>query len=127
MKQLKEGRKELFIVNDKGGTPTYTHEFAKNVKCLIQNEYWGLYNMVCGGKTSRVEVCKELLKILNLENEIRINTVNSDYFKDSYFAERPPYECLENKKLSLREVNLMNNWRISLREYIDNYYKGYLD
>ena len=29
MKQLKEGRRELFIVNDKDGTPTYTHDFAK--------------------------------------------------------------------------------------------------
>ena len=31
MKQIKEGKKELFVVNDKDGTPTYTHDFAKNV------------------------------------------------------------------------------------------------
>ena len=67
MKQLKEGKKELFIVNDKDGTPTYTHDFAKNVKLLIQKEYWGLYNMVCGGQTSRFEVAKELLKILQIQ------------------------------------------------------------
>jgi dTDP-4-dehydrorhamnose reductase len=66
MKQIKEGRKELFIVDDKEGTPTYTHDFAKNAKYLLQKEYWGLYNMVCGGKTCRLEVTKELLRILNL-------------------------------------------------------------
>ena len=38
MKQLKEGKKELYVVNDKDGTPTYTQDFAKNVKLLIQKE-----------------------------------------------------------------------------------------
>ena len=33
--QIKSGKKELFIVNDKLGTPTYTHDFAINVKLLI--------------------------------------------------------------------------------------------
>ena len=53
MKQLKDGKQELFIVDDKDGTPTYTHDFARNVRVLIEKEYWGLYNMVCGGQTSR--------------------------------------------------------------------------
>ncbi len=60
MKQLKDGKQELFIVNDKDGTPTYTHDFANNVRFLIDKEYWGLYNMVCGGQTSRLEVTQEL-------------------------------------------------------------------
>lgn len=88
MNQLKDGKKELFIVDDKDGTPTYTHDFAKNVKALIEYEYWGLYNMVCGGQTSRLEVANELLSLLNLKDEITINVVNSAYFKDIYFAER---------------------------------------
>ena len=92
MKQIKEGKKELFIVDDKDGTPTFTHDFAKNVKALIEKEYWGLYNMVCGGQTSRLEVAHELLTLLGLSDEIKINVVNSDYFKEIYFAERPPCE-----------------------------------
>jgi len=126
MKQIKEGKKELFIVDDKDGTPTFTHDFAKNVKLLIEKEYWGLYNMVCGGQTSRLEVASELLDILNLKNEIKITVVNSDYFKEIYFAERPPSERLENKKLMLRGVNLMRDWKIALREYIKLYYSDYL-
>ena len=127
MKQLKDGRRELFIVNDKDGTPTYTHDFAKNVKILLQKEFWGLYNMVCGGQTSRLEVTHELLEILGLSHDIKINTVSSDYFKEIYFAERPLCERLVNKKLNIRNINIMGDWRISLREYIDKYYKGYLE
>ncbi len=127
MKQLKEGKKELFIVDDKDGTPTYTHDFAKNVKALVQKEYWGLYNMVCGGQTSRYEVAQELLKILKLTDKVKITPVNSDYFKDIYFAERPPCERLENRKLKIRNINLMRNWRVALEDYIGAYYKGYLE
>ena len=127
MKQIKDGNKELFIVNDKDGTPTYTHDFAKTVKELIQKEYWGLYNCVCGGQTSRFEVAEELISLLGKENDIKISSVNSDYFKDIYYAERPPSERLLNKKLDLRGVNKMRDWRISLKEYINEYYEGYLN
>jgi dTDP-4-dehydrorhamnose reductase len=126
MAQIKQGKKEIFVVNDKEGTPTYTHEFAKNVKYLIEKEYWGLYNMVCGGRTSRLEVAEELLRILGLKNKVKISVVTSEFFKDIYFAERPPCECLVNKKLILRNANLMKDWRVSLKEYLDNYYQGYL-
>jgi len=126
MKQLKNGKKELFIVDDKDGTPTYTQDFAKTVKELVNKEYWGLYNCVCGGQTSRLEVARELLKILGKENEIIITTVSSDYFKDIYFAERPASERLITKKLDLRGVNQMRDWKVALKEYIEDYYQNYL-
>ena len=100
---------------------------AKNVKILIEKEFWGLYNMVCGGETSRFEVAEEILKILSLENTIKITPVKSDYFKKIYFAERPASERLANYKLSLRGLNLMKDWKIALREYISQYYQDYLD
>ena len=127
MKQLKDGKKELFVVNDKDGTPTYTQDFAKTVKELIQKEYWGLYNCVCEGQTSRLEVAQELISILSKENEIKINIVNSEYFKEEYYADRPASERLLTRKLQLRGVNKMRDWKVSLKEYIENYYKGYLD
>jgi len=127
MKQLKDGKKELFIVDDKDGTPTFTHDFARNVKALIEKEYWGLYNMVCGGETSRLEVAAELLKLTGLEGQVKITSVKSDFFKDTYFAERPPCERLVNRKLNLRNINLKQDWRTSLTKYMEKYYKGYLD
>ena len=127
MKQLKDGKKELFIVTDKDGTPTYTHDFAKTVKVLIEQEYWGLYNCVCEGQTSRLEVAQELLDILGKNDEVKITTVTSDYFKEIYFAERPASERLVTKKLDLRGVNQMRDWKVALKEYLENYYKDYLD
>lgn len=126
MGQLKNGAKQLFIVNDKLGTPTYTHDFAYNTKVLLEGELWGLYNMVCEGTTGRLEVAKEIIDILNLSNEVEITEVNSDYWEKTYFAARPPSERLINSKLNLRQLNKMRNWRVCLEEYITKYYKDYL-
>jgi dTDP-4-dehydrorhamnose reductase len=125
MRQIKDGSKELFIVNDKLGTPTYTHDFAKNVKLLIEKEYWGLYNMVCDGVTGRYEVAIELIRLLNMESIIKVTSVDSNFWSKEYFAERPPSERLIDKKLCLRKVNIMRDWRICLKEYIDEYYNDY--
>jgi dTDP-4-dehydrorhamnose reductase len=127
MNQLKAGKRELFVVNDKDGTPTYTHDFAKNVKLLLQKEYWGLYNMVCGGETSRLEVAREMIELLGLKEKVQVHPVSSDYFNKEYFAERPPCERLINQKLNIRNVNIMRDWRVALKEYLNNYYAGYLN
>lgn len=120
--QIKAGNKKLYIVDDKDGTPTYTHDFANNAKALIESEHRGLYNMVCGGLTSRYEVAHELLEILNLQKVIEIESVSSDYFKEQYFAERPACERLINKKLDDIQMNLMRDWKEALRECIKVYY-----
>ena len=126
MRQLKDGKKTLHVVNDKFGTPTYTHDFVRHVGRLLEEELWGLYNVVCEGMTSRLEVARELIGLLGLKDDVAILEVDSDHFKKEYFAERPASERLVNKKLTLRNLNKMRDWRIALREYLGEYYDGYL-
>lgn len=126
MHQLKNKKNELYIVNDKLGTPTYTNDFANNLKLILQKELWGKYNLVCEGLTSRLEVANEIIKLLNLENKIKIVEVDSNYWKEKYFAPRPYCERLVNTKLNLRNINIMRNWRICLKEYLDISYKNYI-
>ena len=126
MKQIKDGKKELYIVNDKLGTPTYTHDFASNVKLLIEKDERGLFNMVCDGLTGRLDVAMELIHLLGLENEIKITAVDSNYFSKEYFAERPPCERLINKRLDDLGLNVMQNWKMALKEYLYGYYFDYL-
>jgi dTDP-4-dehydrorhamnose reductase len=122
-KQLVEGRKEIFVVNDKDGTPTYTRDFVHTVLSLFNEGFWGIYNTVCEGQTSRLEVAQEILKILNLSGEVIITPVNSDYFKNEFFALRPDSERLITKKLNLRGLNKMRDWKVSLKEYLETYFK----
>ena len=126
LKQLKNGSTELNVVDDKLGTPTYTMDFAENSKLILSKEIWGLYNLVCEGLTGRYEVASEILKVLSLESSVKLNQVSSDFFKEEYFAPRPPSERLVNKKLELRGLNFMRDWKVCLKEYLEEYYEGYL-
>jgi len=119
IKQIANGAKVLNIVNDKDGTPTYTYDFANNVKLLIEKGQFGLFNMVCGGQTSRLEVAKEILNCLGLEKQIELKEVSTDFFKKEYYAPRPVNERLINLKLDLLGLNIMKDWKVALREYIN--------
>jgi len=125
--QLNLGSNQLFIVNDKLGTPTYTHDFSRNVKILIEKGKTGLYNMACKGKTSRVEVACELINLLRLNGSVKIIEVGSDYFQKEYFAPRPTSEILTNARLREEGLNSMKNWKMSLSEYISKSYSDYIN
>ncbi len=126
MRQIKEGTEVLHVVNDKLGTPTYTHDFARNVRLLLERRCTGLYNMVCTGMTSRLDVARELLAALRIEHRVSIVEVSSAWFEKEYFAERPACERLINRRLNLQHLNIMRDWRIALQEYLQNYYADYL-
>lgn len=124
--QIKAKNKILNIVNDKMGTPTYTYDFANNTELLINSEYWGTYNLVCEGLTSRLEVTREILKFFKLEEKVKIIEVSSDFFKKEYFVNRPDSERLINFKLNSRSLNIMRDWKICLHEYLAKEYSDYL-
>ena len=126
MAQIKSGADKLHVVNDKLGTPTYTVDFARNTKLILEKEYWGLYNMVCDGVTGRFEVAAELLRLIDKEAEIDLEAVESEHFRAEYFAARPASERLICEKLKLRDSYLMRDWKVCLEEYVKTAYGGYL-
>ena len=126
MAQIKTGKRELFVVNDKLGTPTYTHDFARNVELLLKHRYWGVYNMVCGGVTGRLEVATHLVELLGRTHDIKITPVGSEHFAQEYFAARPASERLHSNKLTLRKLNIMRDWRVCLKQYLEEYYQDYI-
>ncbi len=116
-KQIASGSKELFVVEDKLGTPTYTVDFADAMLKVIDSGYYGLYNQVCEGSCSRFDVAEEFVKQLGFSDTVKVTKVTSDYFKEEYFAPRPASEKLLNVKLTMRGINYMRDWRICLAEY----------
>jgi dTDP-4-dehydrorhamnose reductase len=120
-KQINSGSKELYVVDDKLGTPTFTDDFIRSTLNVIQTGYFGLYNQVCEGDCSRYDVAVEFVKLLGLEGEVAINLVDSDYFGEEYFAPRPASEKLSNTKLKARGINTMRNWEACLAEYAEEF------
>ncbi len=124
-KQICQGHKELNVVDDKLGTPTYTVDFAKGLQTLLESDQYGIYNQVCGGSGSRYDVAVEFVKLMGLDDKISINKVSSEFFKEEYFAPRPESEKLLNTKLDARSLNVMRDWEICLSEYVGLFKENY--
>lgn len=122
MSQIRNGSKELFVVDDKSGVPTFTKDFSNSIIHHINNDLpYGLYNMVSNGDASRYDVAKFIIEYLDLD--VKVSKVMSDFFEKTYFATRPNSEKLINKKLNDINKNMMSDWVSSLKTYLDLYYK----
>jgi len=121
MKQIRNGSKEINVVDDKLGVPTYTKDFSNSIYHHINNNLpYGLYNMVSNGDASRYDTAKFIIDYLKLD--VKINKVDSSFFQTDYFAVRPTSEKLINQKLNDLNLNLMSDWKSSLENYLTTYY-----
>ena len=118
MNQLKSGATELNVVTDKQGTPTYTKDFSMQIDKLVDTASYGVFNAVCKGSATRYDVALELVRLLGLQDKVKINVVPSSFFAEEYFAPRPASEKLLTKKLDARGLNVMRPWQECLAEYV---------
>lgn len=126
-RQICAGRTELFVVDDKVGTPTYTVDFAAGLHRLLDSGQYGLYNHSAEGRCSRLDVAREFVRLLGLEDSVRITTVDSSHFATDYFAARPASEALVNLKLRARGFEPMRDWRACVREYAEVFVRDLRD
>ena len=123
VKQLLEGKKEIFAVDDKFGSPTFTMDFAKNLLPLIKTERYGLYHMANKGGASRFDIASKIVEFMDLNEKVRVNPVNSAEFPLP--APRPRSEMLRNYHLDLMGMNDMPYWEDALKRYISDNVKAF--
>ena len=117
IKQLQAGAEELSVVDDKLGTPCYTYDLARIIEHLLDKRACGVYHGACSGSGSRYDVAKHLITQLSLDSRVKVKKVDSQFFKESYFAPRPRSEKLLNTKIP----HLIRDWRVCLEEYIKKF------
>ncbi len=120
-KKIKAGGKELSVVDDKFGNPTYTYNFAEAMLKVIKTDLYGLYNQAGLNPCSRYELAVEFVKLLGLEKEVKINNIKSETIKTEFSASRPAWEVLKNLKLEIRGINYMRDWKDCLAEYVGEF------
>ncbi len=119
---IKKGKQgdDIKVVSDEIITPTYTLHLAKNIYELLKTEHYGLYHITNNGECSWWEYAVKIFELLNMKVEVK-KTVASE-FKAK--AHRPKYSVLENSNLKKIGLDLMPDWKDSLKEYLVE--KGYL-
>ncbi len=116
VRQLKEGRKELRVVSDKFGSPTFTWDFAANLMDLVKSGKFGLYHMANKGTCSRYDIAVKIVEFMGLKGKVKVTPISSDEFPLP--APRARSEMIENRNLEKLGINNMPRWEGSLARYI---------
>lgn len=115
LQQIKNGAKEIHVINDTLGTLTYGKELVEYIKFLLDNDAEGMYHFGSRGICSRYDIAKHLAHLLDVD--VTITSVPSSYFSSKFFAPRPKNEVIASKKLPQSYTNM---WQQSLTNYIMN-------
>jgi len=110
MLKLAEDHKELTVVNDQHGSPTFARDLAAATRKLINDDYdHGVYHLTGDGVTTWFDFAQEIFRQAGLN--VKVSPVTSDEYQRA--AKRPEYSVLKNV-----EGPPMRRWQEALFEYI---------
>lgn len=119
-RQLQKGRRDIRAVDDKFGSPTYTHDFSRCLLQLATADASGLFHVTGGGGASRYDVALEVVRLLGFSADARVHPVPSTTFEQQYSARRPANEILESARLAeYGAAATMRPWTVALAAYLD--------
>ncbi|MGV0167936.1 dTDP-4-dehydrorhamnose reductase [Furfurilactobacillus sp. WILCCON 0119] len=111
MKRLAQQRKEISVVNDQFGQPTWTKTLADFILYLLDNDVlFGIYNLSNEGRTTWFDFAKEILK----EDEVQVLPVDSSSFPQK--ALRPEESVLSLNKAKGTGFEIPT-WQEALRQF----------
>lgn len=108
------GVREILVVRDKTGSPTFARDLMRNIKLLTEKRLYGLYHMANRGFCTRYELAQEIARITG--GKTTLVPVSSDAFPLP--AARPNSEAGRNYKLELVGLDQMRHWKPALEEYM---------
>lgn len=119
LKLAKSGKKELYVVNDQIGSPTYTHDLAKLMCDMIETEKYGVYHATNEGICSWYEFAEYIFKAAGY-TDIKVNPVSTAEYKKLVpnQADRPLNSRLSKKSLDDAGFDRLPDWRDAVDRYL---------
>ena len=110
---MKTGR-ELRVVDDKRGSPTYARDLAETLRKLTESGRFGTYHAANRGCCTRFELARALTELTGAD--VSVHPVPSTDFPLP--ARRPDSEVLLTTELARAGLPLLRPWREALRGYL---------
>ena len=108
--RLAKDKKELRIVNDQFGRPTYTKDLSKKIKEIVEaKKPFGIYHITNSGTCTWFQFAEKVIKFAELNSEVK--PITSEELNRA--AKRPKYSVLLNTKLLP-----LRHWHSALKECI---------
>lgn len=112
------GKKELNVVCDQIGSPTYTYDLAKLLCDMIETEKYGVYHATNEGYCSWAEFADFIFK--TAKKPVKVNYISTeDYCKSmSVVAPRPLNSRLSKRSLDEAGFSRLPTWQDATQRYI---------
>ena len=113
-----KGYKELNVVNDQIGSPTYTHDLSILLCDMMNTDKYGIYHATNEGLCSFYEFAVEIFKKSNIS--IKVNPVSTKEYQAlvKNQANRPLNSRLSKKSLDEASFNRLPDWKDALDRFL---------
>jgi len=119
MLRLADSNKELSIVDDQIGSPTYTYDLSKLICDMIETKKFGMYHATNEGVTSWYEFAKYIFEVA--DKKVSIKPISTEEYQKKYKqAHRPLNSRLSKEKLKNSGFNALPDWKDATKRYIIN-------
>lgn len=118
---LRNPTKEIKVVNDQFGSPTWSYSLARQIKKLIEVKGLGIYHTTSEGYCTWYEAARYFLEKMGVEHSI-VPCTTEEYPTP---AARPKNSILKNARLQEDNINSMPYWKSDMDLYIARF-KGRL-
>lgn len=115
MLRLSETRKELSVVADQIGSPTYTYDLAFLISKMIQTDKYGTYHATNEGVCSWYDFAIEIFRIAGIE--INLTAIPSENYPTP--AKRPKNSRLSKRSLDNAGFERLPSWQSALQRFIE--------
>ena len=115
MLRLAESQKEINVVNDQIGSPTYTYDLAVLLADMVETDKYGRYHATNEGLCTWYEFAKEIFRQAGAD--VKVNPVSSDEFPAK--AKRPHNSRMDKSKLVQNGFRPLPTWQDALKRYLE--------
>ena len=122
MLKLAESNKEIKVVNDQIGSPTYSRDLAKLICEMIQTNKYGIYHVSNEGYCSWYEFAHEIFRLAGKKIDV-IPISSAEY---PVKAKRPHNSRLAKDNLDKNKFSRLPHWKDALARFLSEL-KGEVD
>ncbi len=115
MLKLAKERKNLNVINDQIGSPTYTYDIANNIEQFLKSNKYGTYNFTNTNYTSWADYAR---LIFNLK-EIDVKVFDISAVEYITKAKRPLNSKLSQEKLVSKGFKSLPSWDDAVKRYLN--------
>lgn len=126
--KLAQEKKELRVVDDQIGSPTYTRDLSQAIKHLLDliqdpvssiQDLFGIYHISNSGSCSWYEFAQEIIRMSDIRyqmSDIKLLPIPSQELNRP--AKRPKFSVLDNRRYIKTVGKSLRPWQEALKEYL---------